>query len=747
MENENLADEKLESHKMENENLASEKLESHKMENEKLEGNKMKHEIKGLPFGIQYYRAPTPFVEEWETDLQRIKDMGFTMIQVRPQWRWHERREGEFVWDDLDHLFDVTARLGLGVMVQFMLETAPTWVYQKHECYRVDLSGNKILPSANGAFYVGGWLPCFDHEGLREEGARFLRVAVERYRDRDNLLLWEAWNEPRSRPVGECCCPTSRQSYRRFVQQRHGSIEAFNDFFGKAYDSFAEIEPPSSYTDYSELWLWRQWAMESAVSRVEWAYQAIRSADDTHPTMAHVGANSLGQDILGDSSDDWATARVVDFYGTSLLFFTGDFLEFDNIEGEAVFSSSTWRDNYYVISMGADWLRSVSPYYWINEIYTNSFFYTTPDIEGDDLRFRIWPYVVGGAKGVVFWQYKSERVANESGCAGLVGIGGEITERAQACAIEAKRIYQHADALRDFQLDAAQVAIVYDIESDLASRVEETNGGNFLAGTVKYTYKSALKGAYNLFWQAREPVDFVSTRELEKIFAYRLVYLPEMLIADERVAQILKEYVEQGGMLIAEEGLGLRDKRCWMSTRAPGAGLDELFGVLQIKTSILREPVAIEWNQLTLPVTARRASLQASGGDTEAQWAEGGAAVVTSTSGKGKTLLMGFHPGICYTETRDENYIKMARGWLRECDIQPLVEAEESDIVQWRAGHIQGERAIFLLNYEAHTVRVKIKLDGLGSKPRDLFANAQMESQADGLTVMLPPREVCCLIG
>lgn len=707
----------------------------------------MKHEIKGLPFGIQYYRAPTPRPDEWENDLQRIRDLGFTLIQVRPQWRWHERREGQFAWADLDCMFDLTARLGLQVMVQCMLETAPAWLYQKYDCNRVDQSGNRILPRANGAFYVGGWLPCFDNEGVRQEGARFLRAAVERYRDRDNLLLWEAWNEPRSRPVGECCCPTSRESYRRFLQQRHGTIEAFNDFFGKAYGDFAEIGPPTDYTDYTELWLWRQWAMENAVSRVQWAYDVIRSADHAHPTMAHVGANSLGQDILSDSSDDWATARVVDFYGTSLLFFTGDFLEFDNIEGEAVFSSSTWRDNYYVISMGADWLRSVSPYYWINEIYTNSFFYTTPDIEGDDLRFRIWPYLVGGAKGVVLWQYKSERVANESGCAGLVEISGDMTNRALACAVEAERINRHADALRDFQPDPAEVAIVYDIESDLASRIEETNGGNFLAGTVKYTYKAALKGAYNLFWRAREPVDFVSTRELERILAYRLVYLPEMLIADERAAQLLKEYVEQGGMLIAEEGLALRDKRCWMSTRAPGAGLDELFGAIQIKTTIAREQVALQWNDLALPVTARRASLKASGGETQAQWTEGGAAVVISTSGKGKTLMMGFHPGICYAETRAESYIEMARGWLRECGIKPLVEAADDDIVQWRAGRSQGARALFLLNYEAHPARVKINPSVLGPGTCDLFSGAQIESASDHLTALLPPRTISLLVG
>jgi len=162
----------------------------------------MKREIAGFPFGIQYYRAPTPLAEEWQADLQRIREMGFTFIQVRPQWRWHERCEGKFQWDDLDRLFDLCADNGLQIMFQFMIETAPAWLYEKHRCYRVDLFGNRILPRGHGAFFVGGWLPCFDYPQVRSEAERFIRAAVSRFSQRENLLLWEAWNEPRSRPVG-----------------------------------------------------------------------------------------------------------------------------------------------------------------------------------------------------------------------------------------------------------------------------------------------------------------------------------------------------------------------------------------------------------------------------------------------------------------------------------------------------------------------------------------------------------------
>ncbi len=43
------------------------------------------------PYGVQYYRAPTPLPEEWEADLDEIARIGYTHVQYRPQWRWHQK--------------------------------------------------------------------------------------------------------------------------------------------------------------------------------------------------------------------------------------------------------------------------------------------------------------------------------------------------------------------------------------------------------------------------------------------------------------------------------------------------------------------------------------------------------------------------------------------------------------------------------------------------------------------------------
>src|SRR5438045_1556077 len=89
------------------------------------------------PFGTQYYRAPTPLPDEWAGDLKNIAKAGYTHVQYRPQWRWHERVRGQCVWDDLDRLFDLAQTQKLRVVLKPMLETAPEWVF-------TELAGTRI---------------------------------------------------------------------------------------------------------------------------------------------------------------------------------------------------------------------------------------------------------------------------------------------------------------------------------------------------------------------------------------------------------------------------------------------------------------------------------------------------------------------------------------------------------------------------------------------------------------------------
>lgn len=183
-----------------------------------------------------------PLPEERAEDLREIARCHHTHVQFRPQWRWHERIRGKYYWDDLDSLCDLAHENGLRVIIKSMLETAPDWFFNELDGFRIGFHHRPVEPISHAAFYVGDRLPCFDNPQVRQTAFEFNRHLAKRYKDYPALWFFNAWNEPRSRPLGECHCSHSVISYRKWLTERFGSIEALNDAYGKTWSSFDTVQ-------------------------------------------------------------------------------------------------------------------------------------------------------------------------------------------------------------------------------------------------------------------------------------------------------------------------------------------------------------------------------------------------------------------------------------------------------------------------------------------------------------------------
>ncbi|HAH88391.1 MAG TPA: hypothetical protein DCL60_13575, partial [Armatimonadetes bacterium] len=349
------------------------------------------------PYGVQYHRAPTPLPDEWEGDLREIARAGYTHVQYRPQWRWHEKVRGHATWEDLDELFDLAHRFRLRIILKPMLETAPDWAFTELGGTRIGFHGVPISPIAHGAYYVGGWWPCFDNPQIIDAATAFVKELAERYHNHPALWFWNAWNEPVSRPLGQCQCPHSISSYRKWLECRFRTIDALNAFAGKAWTSFESIFPPSAADDYFGMFIWRQWAVYAVAEQVRFVAKAIRSIDNGAFIMTHAGGSNVVQDVAAACSDDLLNAQHVDRYGTSF-----------SISLSPVTPADHAQPDYQ-----SDWMRRADPFYWCHEFYTNfDQWCNTPDCK--TLRRLIWMAISGGAAGFTFWQYRSERVGCET---------------------------------------------------------------------------------------------------------------------------------------------------------------------------------------------------------------------------------------------------------------------------------------------------------------------------------------------
>ncbi len=653
------------------------------------QGKSFEEHLGFFPYGTQYHRFPTPLPEEWDGDLAEIARAGYTHVQYRPQWRQHERVRGNCAWDELDRLFDLAAGNNLRVVLKPMLETAPDWVYYELDGTRIGFHGVPLSPHANAAYYVGGWLPCFDNPHVVEAAARFVRALVARYREHPALWMYDAWNEPRSRPMGQCHCPHSRDSYRRWLKDRYGAVEALNRHLGKAWTSFESLNPPTESNDFTEMHLWRTWAGFTVSEHVRFVCDAIRSEDPDGFILAHVGACTVLQDPICDTSDDVQNARHSDRYGCSVPIEHHPRAPLD----------------HSMLEFQLDWMRRVDSLYWAHEFYTNTSCWSRPPTP-ETLRRQIWTVIGAGAAGFTFWQYRSERFGWESNGYGMRNIDGTSTPRSDVADEIALTLKNKGDALIGATRTPARVRILHCRDSDMVSRLEAVGVGQVgqLQAeniTIDFPYKRGLRSTHFLYQSLGEETDYVVPGD--DLAEARALHVSAVEVMTEATADWLREYVGSGGALIVEYPFASRDERTWVSPDRPNHGLQDLLGCREAGRVITGgdfEDVVEFPGSVCVRASNWRVELAPTSGEILAAWSDGAPAVVRNKYGKGTVLALGINLSLAFGNGTWEDPAREAFAWVaRQTGLEPPSWAHPT---VWVRRRISCEYEIWIVTNVSH---------------------------------------------
>jgi beta-galactosidase len=171
-----------------------------------------------IPFGAQYYRAPTPLSSEWETDIKNMADCGFNTIKIWAQWRWNNPRKDIFDFSDLDELMRLCEKYGLKVIINIILDVAPVWFYKLYpDSVMVTNSGDRLMSQSTAYRQIGGAPgPCYHHPEAQLYKNEFVSALAERYKGSDVLYCWDLWNEP------ELTCGIARKRMKNIWQMDAG---------------------------------------------------------------------------------------------------------------------------------------------------------------------------------------------------------------------------------------------------------------------------------------------------------------------------------------------------------------------------------------------------------------------------------------------------------------------------------------------------------------------------------------------
>src|SRR6478736_3271975 len=198
--------------------------------------------VAGIAFGGDYNPEQWPASVRQE-DLELMQEAGVNFLSVGIfSWALLEPAEGQYDFGWLDEVMDNLAGIGVKVALATATAAPPAWLVRKHpEILPVTADGTVLGPGSRRHYTPSS-------SAYRRYAAGITRVLAERYKDHPALALWHVDNELGCH-VSEFYGEEDAAAFRRWLEQRYGSIEVLNEAWGTAfwsqhYASFEEIIPP-----------------------------------------------------------------------------------------------------------------------------------------------------------------------------------------------------------------------------------------------------------------------------------------------------------------------------------------------------------------------------------------------------------------------------------------------------------------------------------------------------------------------
>jgi beta-galactosidase len=701
-----------------------------------------------FPYGAQFFRPPNPPRKDWKRNLEQLVEHNFNIIKIWPMWTWIHTAPDTFDFSEIDELMDLAQSAGVKVVINTILENSPYWLEEKYpeaHYQTADYYIYAMQPRSNTA--VGGWPGlCLDHPEVRAEAGKFLTQIASRYVDHPALFAYDVWNEPHLEPAAMafhkpeerdlyCYCESTIADFRRWLEKRYGSLEELCNRWVHRYTSWSQVNPPRRRECYQDMIDWRLYMSENLAEQMAWRVEQIRKHDTKHPVMTHVWGPMCTNSLANASIDPWKLAAPVDMFGVS------------------IFPRWWWKqahDNLrFAFHLDGTMAGSKGKAFWISELQGGCGQGLFDGIRRPQTPTpqEIWQWnwlgIASGMKGLMYWQWRSERLGPEAPGFGLLNVAGEPTERAPVAKRAAAIIREHEDLFLKAQ-PAKEVAILQDPYSQIF---------NFAAEGDNRFYFHSCSGYYRALWEANIPVDFLhSELEVDKgDFANaRLLVLPLPQAMKQQTAERLKEFVENGGILWAEACPAHYDELGRCSEIVPGWGLDELFGAREKDVYVEEEVLEMETGVSSLLGWHRprriqgylyAETLEPTDGEVVGWW-KGRPAIVCKRHGKGIAVLCGTYLGIGLMRKYHQPTAEIFLDLVRQAGIQPPLTLSAARIKGYL---LEGEnyKVAILFNMTTESRETDIEVRGMKPKrAKEIITGEKLPVKDGRIHTLLTPDSV-----
>jgi beta-galactosidase len=646
--------------------------------------------------GVDYYPEHWP-PERWDIDARQMQEIGLSVVRLAEfAWTKLEPEEGEYAWGWLDDVLERLAAAGLQIVLSTPTAAPPAWLIQKYpDILPMDDQGRRRQ-------FGGRRHYCFHHPAYQEYSRRIVAEMARHYGQHTAVIGWQLDNEFGCHQTARCYCDLSVAAFREWLRKKYGILDALNAawgtvFWNQIYSDWNQIVSPSRTPTDPNPCQSLDWYRFSSDSITTFAQNQIDILREICPQQ-RITTNFLGTSL---DFNHYRVSAPLDFisydsYPTGYTETTASSLYMPDDPRPAVAYDA---GDPYAIGFCHDLMRGLKPGtpFWVMEQQAGHINWgrVNPGVRPGSVRLWTWHDLAAGADAVVFFTWRACRFAQEQYHSGLLRHDAVPDTGFE----ELRRMKVEQPMMRSLQgtRTQADVAILADYDALWATDLQPHNH--------LCTYWRHLFGYYRPLARAGVPTDILPIDE--DLSSYKLVIAPNMILADETLAEHLADYVKRGGLLLLGARAGFKTPSNLVTDQPlPGVFRDMVGATVESFHSL---PPGIGYPLKKSKIPAREAIHWAEGLSLQSAQAlfvyEGGplaglAAVTERQLGTGRVVYAGLWPSAAAAAG--------LTGWLLDqAKVAPVSDLPEGVCVCRRG------RYVFLFNYREESCTVRLDIDDM----------------------------------
>lgn len=470
-------------------------------------------------------------------------------------WMALEPSEGVYRFEWLDKTLDRLYENGVSVILATPSGARPAWMDRNHpEVLRVNADRVKDLHGFRHNH-------CLTSPYYRNKVREMNTLLAERYGNHPAVKMWHISNEY----GGECHCELCQEAFRAWLRKKyHNDINELNAqwwtrFWSHTFTSFDEIESPAPQGEMHLHALKLDWKRFVSDQHIDFMRNEIEPLKRIAPDIP-VTTNTMG---TYPGIDLWKLAPYIDRVAwDSYPKWHNDYQEFWETGMQTAFLHDVNRalkpDTPFMLMENTPSLvNHHKPANKLKRPGVN----TLSGIQA----------IAHGSDTVQYFQWRKSRGSAEKFHGAVVDHAGHENTRVFREVAQLGKLLERLDGVVGTHT-YPEVAIIYDWENRWA--IDDLQGWT----ADRKNYEETCMNHYQTFWKRGVSVNVIN---MDCDFTpYKLVIAPMLYMLKPTVAKRLREFVENGGILVTTYGTGYVNENdlCWLGG-FPGDGLMDVTGI------------------------------------------------------------------------------------------------------------------------------------------------------------------------